>query len=772
MGRKFLPGLRGLTQSKSLEPEQGSESKMLSISGGGYSSHTNLARGSIMYGSQGRADAWDMETVISEGYERDVWVFRCVELVAGHAARLPFGAARNLGSDNEERLQAHPLFKVMNRRANPMEKGYAFRKRLSQQLLLSKRGVFVEVQKSRGGAIVRLDLLDPSRVRPIEDPHGDYISHFEFTRRDGQVREIDPSRIRWIREPHPTDPFSGVTPLEAAGMSVELDFLSRLYNNSFIRNDSRPGGILGIDHDYLSDQEMERIERKMRPGAQNAGEMTVLATGPGGMRYIDTTTKPRDMAYEHASANSKNEILSAFGIGESLLGNAAGRTYDNAESELYSFWTTVMPPHLSLIASAFDEDLDEDWDPFFDTSGIEVLELPRRRDREEARNEVTQGLRSIDEYRPIANLRPLDTPQTRALWISPAKAPVPARPEDAAALGLGVGGEGEPGAGAAMPGEGGAEGENATAADAVAEARAVEAGGAEGGNGEPGAAAALDEARQGTSGGGEPGAARAALEEASVDYSGSAPGDAATAVRSARRMMERKSLPGEHVRFVPDDSARESLTMSVKAAVDAMLARQQGVVTARLESPKTRKGTRFWTPEGSWDTRGGDAPLDVDKVVDAPRWQEEAFQTVAPLAANGSQEAADGLYAELDGKGMIAGGGAPSSLVWAAPALEGAMAASDGVKSLLSEVQDAAERASQTAKSIVEVKAAVDAVYAASAPRVAAEVAESVATIALSGARGALVTSLVPAPGSTGQPVEVGGAWVVDGGASFLAPPA
>ena len=56
-------------------------------------------------------------------------------------------------------------------------------------------------------------------------------------------------------------------------------------------------------------------------------------------------------------------------------------------------------------------------------------------------------------------------------------------------------------------------------------------------------------------------------------------------------------------------------------------------------------------------------------------------------------EAADGLYAEMDDAGMIAGGGAPSSLVWAAPALEGAMAASDGVKSLLSEVQDAAERA-------------------------------------------------------------------------------
>ncbi|NEC93695.1 hypothetical protein G3I71_50060, partial [Streptomyces sp. SID12501] len=83
------------------------------------------------------------------------------------------------------------------------------------------------------------------------------------------------------------------------------------------------------------------------------------------------------------------------------------------------------------------------------------------------------GLITIDEYRKVAQLDPFDVPHSRALWISPQKAPVPANPQDAAALGVGgdpAAGLG-PGGGAPLPQ--GLEGPNGgSAATAVAEARA------------------------------------------------------------------------------------------------------------------------------------------------------------------------------------------------------------------------------------------------------------------------------------------------------------
>src|SRR5690606_15908545 len=124
----------------------------------------------------------------------------------------------------------------------------------------------------------------------------------------------------------------------------------RLYNVSFIKNDSRPSGVLGVDADGLSTEELDRIEKKFEPGAHTAGKITLLGTGPGGLSYMDTATKPRDMAYAAAAENAKNEVLAAFGIGESVLGNASGRTFDNAEQELYNYWTGPMDPFIELVA--------------------------------------------------------------------------------------------------------------------------------------------------------------------------------------------------------------------------------------------------------------------------------------------------------------------------------------------------------------------------------------------------------------------------------------
>jgi HK97 family phage portal protein len=761
---EFLPALRGVSdgaESKALAVP--TESKMLTLPG--YSSTTVLSSGGYAGNGYHRADAWDMERVIAEGYERVVWVFRCVELISGHASRLPFQIGRNIGTDTEERLAAHPLYRVLNKQANPLERGRHFRKRLSAQLLLSKKGVFVEVQKSRAGTIVRLDLLDPGRVRIIEDEHGEYIKHYEYTRRDGQVREIDPAKVRWIREPHPTDPFSGTTPLEAGGMSVQLDFLSRLYNVSFIQNDSRPGGILGVDADTLDDQEMDRIERKFKPGAHHAGEMTVIGTGPGGMNYVDSTTKPRDMAYGEMAANAKNEVLSAFGIGESLLGNAAGRTYDNAESELYGFWTQVMPSHLELIAGAFEQDIDEEWDPFLDTSGIEVLELPRRRDREEALREFNSGLRSIDEYRPLAKLPKIGLAQTRALWISPAKAPVPTRPEDAAALGMEAPGAaaGAPPAGAPAAGD-----ESAAAAVAAADGAtggAVPAGGT--------AADAVREANEATTTQDAPGDAAAAVAEASAMNPTTPPtGDAAEALEEARRSMEGKALDPstprtgpQTVEHDPGEQEAAAAELAVAAALTALLARQQGVTQAKLDSPKTRKGTKFWTADGPDDTRGGDAELDAAKVTDAAKWQQEVVDTLSPVLMPAASAAAASLLTTMAGAGVIATAtdateiSALAAKIAVSPTLVAVAAAANAMSELVEDLTQVVRTEVAATDSTEVVKAKVREFFAKHGDEFARKIATTAAHSAVNGARDAAANAMVGMPGPDGEIPSVVATW-------------
>jgi len=726
----------------------------------------------------GRADLWDMEQVIAEGYERSVWTYRCVELISGSQSRLPFRIGRNLGEDDEEVLDDHPLYRVLNGQANPLENGRAFRKRLSAQVLLSKRGAFVEVTKSRAGTITRVDLLDPSRVTPKISDSGEYIDFWEYVRPDGKVDEIARERVRWVREPHPTDPFSGTTPLEAAGLSIELDFLSRQYNVSFIKNDSRPGGVLAVDTDALSDDELRRLESRFKGGSYHAGELAIIGTGPGGAKYVDTTTRPRDMNYGDAAKNSKDEILSAFGVGESVLGNASGRTFDNAEQEEYNFWTKPMPPHLDLLASAFQGDIDDGYEPFFDTSKVDALEAAARRRREEARKEVSEGLRSIDEYRPLTGLPALNNPQSRALWVSPAKAPIPGQPEDAAAL---LGGEGGAPGGPAPTEEQATDGEPiegyvasdaaTTAEEVVDEARSLAADGEAEVQEVSAPVAAVAEARA-RSGESDPGgeAANAVATARSLEYEpgvgfvqpdavDSGASDALIAAR-VRNRMEGKALT-EQVAYEIPDGASDDAEDALRAVLDDLLEQMSGVIEQRVAAPKTRKGTRFWEPEFENDTRVGADPLPVDRVLDTERWAAHAVESASPVVQNAAITA---------GLALMSGLGDPTTGTPVATQTAGQATAATSVAAL--SVLDAAVRSlldllrahlaavAVSASGVDELRGAVREFYGARGPRWAAGLAGDLAHMVVCGATEGAALRLAAAEDEIGGTRTVTRTWI------------
>ncbi|MER6109364.1 phage portal protein [Streptomyces hirsutus] len=740
MPRLFLPALRGLLTPSTAAPSPPPVETKDLLAGNAYVS-MSYAGITNMWGTPGRSDGWDLERVIIEGYERSIWTFKSVEAISKHASTLPIQIGR--GGDErrfEETLDEHPLLKLLNKRANPLESGDVFKKRLSAQLLLSKKGVFVEKTYSRGGTLVRLDLLPPDRVQIIpDDENADYVKHFEFTDYSGRVRELQPKHVIWIRDPHPTDPFCGVTPLEAAGLSIDLDVKARTYNISFIDNDGRPGGLVGIDLDGVDRAEVDRIQKRLAPGAHNAGQLTLVGMGPGGLNYVDTSARPREMAYETLSTTSKNEILSAFGVPESIVGNASERTYANADREEYNFWDHTELPHLNLIASGFDEDLGDEWTVRFDTSSVQALEFPRRQAREEARKEFETGLITIDEYRTIAGRPAFNVPQSRALWISPQKAPVPANEQDAAALGLGP----DP-AGGGMPGDvplpEGAPPE--TAAADVAAARALDAGGpsaaadvaaarAEGAPlalpaGTPETATDAVAAARATSTDNGPGDAADDVTRARATQDAALPGDAAEDVATARATVETKALPQDDG-YEVTDADFDALSMAVAAAVTALLARQEGVILARLRAPKIRKHTRYWEPENDNDVRHVDADLDQDRVVSATRWAEEISQTLTPILQQAAIATARKVGRALTGTDTVPPAAAAAAIVTAAYAGE-------TITGFLAGLADVLRGAQQDAQTVGDLEHAVVSYYRAAEPALIARVAETCAVATVNGA--------------------------------------
>src|SRR5690349_6093704 len=103
------------------------------------------------------SNGWDLGRNISKGYERVVWVFKCVDAIASAQASVTV-YLKDFSTAHGEVVNDKDFNFLLNRKANPYENSWKFRYRLSAQLLLSPLGAFIEVVKTPAGVIKELYL--------------------------------------------------------------------------------------------------------------------------------------------------------------------------------------------------------------------------------------------------------------------------------------------------------------------------------------------------------------------------------------------------------------------------------------------------------------------------------------------------------------------------------------------------------------------------------------------------------------------------------------
>lgn len=359
-------------------------------------------------------DNWDVQRAFEEGVRRVTWSFRAIDAIAGNQARLPM-ILRKDNDPHGQVVRKNDLLTILNSKTNEGENSFIFRYRLSSQLLLSTRGVFIEVIRGNGGQPVSLHLLPPEITAPVPDPKT-FVKHFEVELGNGEKKKISPKDVIWLRRPHPLDPYLSLTPLEAAGLAVETETLARIYNRNFLLNDGRGGAMLILNGELNEDDRRELIARHSG-GPGKAGSFSVIAAEDGA-EYFDLGTNPREAGYAELRQITKEEILAAFGVPESIIGNASGRTFANAAEEGKIFWMETMAPHLEIIARGMDE-LDEQYYVGFDTSKVPILELAEQERNRFLMDEFTSGLTSANEYRDGTGRKAVKSDLADSLLINP-----------------------------------------------------------------------------------------------------------------------------------------------------------------------------------------------------------------------------------------------------------------------------------------------------------------------------------------------------------------
>jgi len=551
----------------------------------------------------GRAyrDAWDIERAYREGMQRVVWVNRCIDAIAGNQARLPVILRKDNSPNGEIVERKHPLLDILNSKSNEGENSFIFRYRLSSQLLMSTRGAFIEKVYGRDGRIIALNLLPPQHTSPIPDPRK-FVAGFQVDMPFGEKVILPPDRVLWLRRPHPLDPYLSLTPMESAGIAIEIENLARAYNRNFLLNDGRPGGLLVIRGE-IDEEDKDELRSRFRGNLNRAGSVGVISSDDGA-DFVDTASNPRDAAYVQMRQLTKEEILAAFGVPESIIGNASGRTFSNASEEARVFWFETMLPHLEPLARGLDE-LDEKLYVDFDTTSVPILIIAKQERQRYRMEEFQQGLISANEYRDSTGRKKVESEIADQMLANPNLVPIantekPFAIEDQAPVA-------EAGGAVPLPGEPGAA-----------------PGGAPGGE-LPGEAGPLPGAPEG-------GPALAAGAPAPVDA------DAAPAV--AIEPLPEGQLSGQPVDIetksgkVIDDWEEKADRLSdrwaniVERSLERYFERQQRVIIEKSLGAKSRKAL-------------SSGKFDPEFIFDSEAWNRQLEDDLRPLFAAMAAEAAD-----------------------------------------------------------------------------------------------------------------------------------
>jgi HK97 family phage portal protein len=401
------------TETKSL---QTTEKKVFHVGAG--------APVSINPSTTGRAyaDGWNIERAYREGMQRVTWVARCLDVIAGNAARLPV-MLRKGNHPNGEIMETTDtdVLRLLNSRANVGENSFAFRYRMSTQLLMSSRGVFIEKEVSRStGKLIGISLLPPQFTYPIPD-RKTFVAGYEVRLPNGDIVTLPPDKVVWIRKPHPLDPYLSLTPLESAGVAIEIENLAKQYNMNFLQFDGRPGMML-VARGELDIDDRQELEGRFNGGPLRAGRTTVIGA-EGGIDVIDMSASPRDASYTEMRNITKDEILTAFGVSETALGNAGGRTFNNASEDMRTFWLEAMIPHLHLLARGLDE-LDPKNYVDFDTRDVPIMVLLKQERERFFQDEFEKGLISANEYRILTGKKPTKSDLADSLLANPNLTPI------------------------------------------------------------------------------------------------------------------------------------------------------------------------------------------------------------------------------------------------------------------------------------------------------------------------------------------------------------
>jgi HK97 family phage portal protein len=275
-------------------------------------------------------------------------LYACVNRLASATSQVEWHLYRKSKTgEDEDRVEvtSHAALDLWEDPAPGVFTGQQFREVSEQHLELTGESYWVLGVSDRSPDLpLTLWPVRPDRMTPVPDSKR-FIQGYIYTDPEGAQIPFPADMVVALRFPDPLDPYHGLGPVRALMTDLDAARFAAEWNRNFFMNSAEPGGVIEVP-DTLSDDEFDELNARWNEQHQGAGNAHRIAILSNAMKWVPRSYSMRDLQFVELRKMSDEQIMLAFGLSKTLLGQTENVNRATAEAAEYVFGKYQVVPRL------------------------------------------------------------------------------------------------------------------------------------------------------------------------------------------------------------------------------------------------------------------------------------------------------------------------------------------------------------------------------------------------------------------------------------------
>lgn len=267
--------------------------------------------------------------VTLQGHEA---IYAAVTRIANTVASIPVHVYKG-----RERQDTHPLEKLLNLSPNPSMSAYIFKQ--TMEAFRNTEGMaYALIIRDELGEITRLDVLDPTRVRPLIERDSREI-WYDITL-EGKTYPIPGYMVLALKHMS-ANGISGIRPLDV--LRGSLDYDAEVKEISLNQLDGINHGVmLEVPGQALDETRKAQIVADFLDAYESSGQRVLVLEG--GIKATTFNQSPVDAQLMDVERITRNRVATVYNLPPHMLGDYSDTSFSTAEQQMQEFLQLTIIP--------------------------------------------------------------------------------------------------------------------------------------------------------------------------------------------------------------------------------------------------------------------------------------------------------------------------------------------------------------------------------------------------------------------------------------------